>query len=176
MQNHQGFTLVEILTAVIIVAILTVMAMPLYEKTIERSHLIEARTLMHRLQEAKLAAMDDMGCEVYSYSSNGAGCPRLEHLRVTFIDEVKDGKPAATGKTFRTKYFTYSLLPTAPDEYVNGVCAQREGGDYDGTIFVYYGLRQDGADAVFKCKNPSGCDDCCEAYGWDNDSSLRCSL
>lgn len=172
--NKHGFTLTEILTAVIIVTILTVMAMPLYEKTIERSRLAEARTLMNRLQEAKLAAMDNTGCEVYSYESNSAGCPHLEHLRVAFIDEGKAGKPAASGKTFQTKYFTYSLLPTSPNAFVNGICARRDGGDYNGTMFAY--LREEGGEGNFKCKNPSNCTDCCEAYGLGSDSELGCSF
>ncbi len=166
-----GFTLIEILTAVIIVAILTVMAMPLYEKAVERSRMTEARSIMNRLQAAKLAAMDNMGCSSYTYNATSADCPRLEHLGVAFVND--NGTPAA-GQTFQTKDFKYSL-GAASDTYRNGVCAKRLGGEYAGTVFAHYGLRQDGGDAIFKCKNPAGCSDCCENYGLDNTASLTCS-
>ena len=148
--NKQGFTLVEILTAVVIVAILVTMAMPLYEKTIERSRLAEARTIMNRLQAAKLKAMDDMeACgDTYSNSNN---CPKLQHLNVAFA--------GGSGIEFETKDFKYSLLPSSCP---NGISAERKDGDYAGTTFVYYGLRQDGGDAVFVCISGD-----CEEYGLD---------
>lgn len=41
--NDKGFTLVEILVAVMIVVLLVTMAAPMYEKAIEKSRLAEAR-------------------------------------------------------------------------------------------------------------------------------------
>ena len=82
MNNKKGFTLIEILAAVIIIGVLSVMAVPLYEKTIERSRLTEARTLMNRLADAKQEAMSDMGCG--SYDRTNTHCPQLQHLRVAF--------------------------------------------------------------------------------------------
>ena len=168
MISRKGFTLAEILVAVIIVAILAVMAMPLYEKTIERSHLAEARTIMNRLQEAKWNAMDNMECDNYVYSSEEpVSCPRLEHLRVAFT--TKDGT-TAKGRTFQTKYFQYSLSD-AGDTYRNGICAKRIGGDNDGTVFAYYGLRRDKKQAEFKCKGSS-----CEDYGFSSTDGLNCTF
>lgn len=164
--NKKGFTLVEILTAVIIVAILTVMAVPLYEKTVERSRMAEARSIMNRLQAAKLAAMDKMECHNYEYDATSAKCPRLEHLGVAFVD--KNGN-AATGKSFETKDFKYSL-GDKDDSYRNGICAKRTGGEYKDTVFVYYGLRQDGGNAFFKCSGSH-----CQDYGL-NSETLSCTF
>ena len=165
--NHKGFTLIEILAAVIIVAILTVMAVPLYEKTIERSHMAEARNIMNTLQSAKLAAMEKMGCDTYSYSATSVDCPRLEHLGVAFVD--KNGN-AATGKSFETKDFKYSLSGGDSDTRPNGICAKRTGGEYEGTVFMYYGLRPDGEKAEFKCSGSH-----CEDYGLTNET-LTCTF
>ena len=162
--NHKGFTLTEILTAVIIVSILTVMSVPLYEKTVERSRLAEARTIMNRLQEAKWAAMDNMGCA--TYSKTNSKCPKMGHLNVSFVKNA--------GKyTFETKDFVYTLKSTT---YPNGICAKRKAGDYKDTILAYYGLRRDDEDAEFKCKNPTGCTDCCDSYGVDVKSNLQCDF
>ena len=130
MTHKKGFTLVEILTAVVIVAILTVMAVPLYEKTIERSRLTEAQTVLNRLQAAKIQAMDDMGCS--SYSTADSACPQLKHLRMQFKNECPS---TSTATSFCSKAFKYSISPTG---MVDGVCAKRTGGDYSGTTFYYY--------------------------------------
>ena len=167
MLNHHGFTLVEILTAVIIVSILTVMAMPLYEKTVERSRLAEARTIMNRLHAAKLAAMDNMDCDNYDYDES---CPHLEHLRVAFKNA---NGTSTTGRTFRTEAFQYSL-GGASDTYPNGICAKRLGGDNSGTIFAY-GLNSNN-EPVFNCKNADGCFSCCENYGFSSTNDLSCTF
>ncbi|MBR2082842.1 MAG: prepilin-type N-terminal cleavage/methylation domain-containing protein [Elusimicrobiaceae bacterium] len=164
MNNKSGFTLVEILTAVIIVAILTVMAMPLYEKTVERSRMAEARTIMNRLQAAKLYAMDNMGCN--SYSTSDTKCPQLQHLNMALVDN-QTGK-SATGTSFQTKDFEYSIAPTG---CLNGISAKRIGNnEYKGATFIYYGLRQDGGDTVFACTSS---DDLCEAYGLTKNSATN---
>lgn len=164
MNNKHGFTLVEILTAVIIVAILTVMAMPLYERTIERARLAEARTIMSRIQDAKLAAMDEMGCE--KYPDNGTATPddcpvppRFQHLRVAFVDEVGNNKGnPAKNFIYEGKDFYYDLITIR--ECSNGVMAVRQDGEHKNTAFLYYGSRQDGKDPVFYCVDGD-----CEYYG-----------
>lgn len=124
----RGFTLVELLTAAIIVTILVVIATPLYEKTIERSHMAELRSVLDGLQEAKLFAMDKMEIETFDPSHPK---PTLYHLNVSFAPEVD-------ATSFQTKSFTYSLAPEGADAHPNGVCAVRNGGPAAGTIFYYY--------------------------------------
>lgn len=153
--SRRGFTLAELLTAVIIVTVLVVIAAPLYEKTIERSHLAEVRQILTGLQEAKLFAMDKMEIDQYDASDNTKKV-RLEHLNVAYA-------AGSTGDSFNTRYFAYSLKPGGSDANSNGVCARRLGGDAIGTIFYYY--RESGsADADFACKGTA----CEEIYGLTN--------
>ncbi len=130
MQHKQGFTLIELVTAIIIVVILVTMAVPLYEKTVERSRLAEARTILAKLQDAKLAAMDSMDCRTYNTESSN--CPKLRHLNVAFAETQGDF-------SFDTDAFRFSIAPAhSGSAWVAGaVCARRLGGDYDGTIFLY---------------------------------------
>lgn len=170
MTQQKGFTLVEILTAVVIVAILTVMAVPLYEKTIERSRLAEAQTVLTRLQAAKIQAMDDMGCS--SYSTEDSACPQLKHLRVQFKNECPS---TSTATSFCSKAFKYSIKPTGP--YSNGVCATRLGGDYAGTTFYYlYDEFDQRADTENEPKVSTKCyGTACEDYGFTSASgSISC--
>ena len=161
LRMKQGFTLIEILTAVIIVAILVVMAVPLYEKTIERSHLAEAQTVLAKLQEAKIQAMDEMGCTNYTLANVQAGiCPGIAHLNTAFT-------PDSMGWTATTKDFVYSLYsPTDP----NAVCAKRLTGEYKNTLFFYRGSIVDGTGVTISCKGPN-----CNAYGLDN-TDFNCTF
>ena len=123
--NKRGFTLTEILIAVVIVAILVVMAVPLYEKTIERSKLTEARAILNRLQSAKNQSMSNMDCDTYSMAE-GTHCPKLKHLNIQFANAGCEG----TDTSFCSKDFLYSMYPKSSAEGVNanGVCARRLGG------------------------------------------------
>ena len=167
MKNCHGFTLAEILTAVIIVTILVVMAVPLYEKTIERSRLAEARTIMNNLQTAKLEAMAAMYCgETFNPTGENA-CPvRMKHLRMA----VNEAAASAGGYTFSTDAFTYSISPTTSG-YENGVCAKRKGGENNGVTFLH--LQEDGSKtSTFLCHGTSGQ---CEYYGLD-DTTFACNF
>ena len=175
--QSQGFTLTEILTAVVIVTILVTMAVPLYEKTVERSRLAEARTILAKLQDAKWQAMDNMGCNTFSTSPNSA-CPKIKHLNVAFAT------PASTSDySFTTRDFFFSINPGDP---ANGVCARRLGGDYAGTVFTYMGgsfrytdqTHVDNAFAsapVFTCTGPGGNSGYCAAYGLTSTDGRTCN-
>ena len=129
MGTKRGFTLVEILTAVVIVTILVAASVPLYEKTIERSRMAEARTILAKLEDAKIRAMDNMGCT--NFDSANSSCPTVRHLGVSFSNEISED-----GYSFDTKDFHYSIN-LGDNAARNGVCARRRGGDTAGTTFVY---------------------------------------
>ena len=164
MQHAKGYTLVEILTAVVIVTILVSMAVPLYEKTIERSRLAEARTVLAKLQDAKLQAMDAMGCR--QYDANNDSCPKLRHLNMGVTGT------ADNDLSFDTDAFHFSLV-THAGRWRNAVCARRTGGDGVGTVFVYAaaGVTAEGSPAQFQCMGAS----CQSIYGLGEAGlSIRC--
>ena len=142
--------------------------LPAKEKTVERSRLAEARTILAKLQDAKLQAMDNMGCNTFS-TSNSA-CPKIKHLNVAFAT------PASTSDySFTTRDFFFSINPGNP---ANGVCARRLGGDYAGTVFTYMGgsfrytdqTHVDNASApVFTCTGY------CAAYGLTSTAGRTCN-
>ena len=170
--HKQGFTLIEILTAVVIITILVAIAVPLYEKTIERSRLAEARTVLHRLQDAKLHTMDNMGCTTYLPPTDPNDlsplCPLLKHLNIVFVDNNRNNY------AFKTKDFKYSMYPGA-GAYANAVCAQRLGSNdsTQGVQFLYYGLTGQN-DAIFLCKD--GAVGKCESYGLESNNNVTCSF
>lgn len=166
----KGFTLTEILTSVVIVALLAAMAMPMYDKTIEKSRIAEARTILKKVFDSKMRMLDNL--EKTTYSTSDFGFEQLDvDLACTNIDPTSTGKTAVC----RTKSFRYSLIPggTGPVSGVtvgNAVCAARCGGDYNNTAFLYYGSLTSG-DTKLYCYG-TGCD----TYGLSSTgSSAWCS-
>lgn len=160
--NNTGFTLVEILVAVMIVAILVTMAAPMYDKAIEKSRLAEARTTAKKLFDSKMRLMDAMDMNTYNSSKFG-----FENL--DFVLPCEEARPAS-GHLIKcsTKDFTFSINPTGA---VNGICAARRGsGDGAKTNFLYLGgeVTSDG-ESSFSCNNGAGGD--CELFGMSSTGS-----
>lgn len=150
----KGFTLVEVLVSVMIVTILITMAVPMYERTVEKSRLAEVSVTLKRLSDAKLRTMDSMNITTFG------GQFGFEHLDMT--------QPGS-------KDFNYSL---APRDFANAVCAVRTNGDNAGTAFLYLG---DAASEI--CEGNNGgicaayrddthpklfCNGNCDAYGMES--------
>jgi len=93
--NKKGFTLVELLVVVLIIGILAAMALPAYFKSVERSRMAEADTLLASISQAQQRRWMKTG----SYSKLYAGL---------------DVSPSAEAKaTFCTKGASPSTAPTA---------------------------------------------------------------
>ena len=160
----KGFTLVEILIAVMIVVILVAMALPMYEKTIEKSRMAEARTMLKRLYESKTRLMDDMD-KTGDYQPSYFGFENLDYT-------IRCSRGYSTANNHKvkcaTKDFTYVLNPTGK---MNFVCAARRSGDNAGVNLLY---EPSDTSKPVKCNNGSGGGDC-EAYGYDSETTGWCT-
>ena len=130
----KGFTLVEILVAVLIMGILVTMAVPQYEKAVEKSRLAEVRTTLKRLYDAKSRVLNNMETTTYNTTSPTFG---LENLDFTL---ACDASTTANSHqmTCSTKDFAYVINPSGTGNN-NYVCAVRNKGDYQGVNFLYKG-------------------------------------
>ena len=164
----KGFTLVEILVAVMIVTILVAMAVPMYEKTIEKSRLSEAYSRLKQIYDAKVRLMDEM--EITTYTTARFG---LENLDYTF--NCSQGHSTSNSHRVKcaTEDFTYVIDPIGTGQ-INFVCAARRIGDNAGVNFLY-GVDASGAPFI-KC-NQGGVNKGCEAFGLHNEegSSAWCT-
>jgi prepilin-type N-terminal cleavage/methylation domain-containing protein len=166
--NKKGFTLIELLTVVIIMGILAAMAVPMYEKSMERSRMAEVRSQLATLLEAKLRAMDDRNLATY----NNFG---VQYLDIGFSCT---GGTACQNDKFSTDNFTFTLNPSgsAGDYFretnitgvsknmVNAVCATRKTGENTGVSFLYLGELAKNPNQAFLCYN-NGVTDGCANYG-----------
>lgn len=91
--NKCGFTLVEVLTVVVIIGILASIALPKYARTVERARATEAM--------ASIKAIND---SIYAYYSERETCPTsFKKLVVNLSGMANDGTSVTS------KYFTFSL-------------------------------------------------------------------
>lgn len=116
MQLNKGFTLVETLVSVMIMVILITMAVPMYQRTVEKSRVAEVGMVLKRMGEAKLRAMDNR--DIADYQSGDLT-----------IGELDSHFPSSQD-------FTFYLFPNS---YHNGVCAVRARGKQAGTVFLFLG-------------------------------------
>lgn len=164
--NKKGFTLVEILVAVMIVVILVTMAAPMYEKAIEKSRLAEARVTAKKMFDSKVRLMDSMDMD--NYNSAKFGFENLDFAVECKQSTYVNGHMA----TCSTKDFTFSINPTGA---VNGICAARRGsGDAAKVNFLYMGELAADDDSIFRCNN-GGTAGACEIFGLDSVGTTWCT-
>ena len=157
----KGFTLIELLVAVIIMTLLVTMAVPLYEKTVEKSRAAEARSLLKKIADSKLRLLSSMELETF-----------VGHVPSAFTANSLDVKTPGTvsgsgsNATLRTDAFTYHFFPAVDADLV---CCSRNAGDTAGVAFWYDVTQATGGD--FYC---TGGTEKCSVYGMASSGTTSC--
>lgn len=157
MKNRKGFTLLELMAVVAIIAILSAMALGGYRKAIERSAFNEGVQVVHALA----AAADGY------YYDNHAFPGKLSDLDVSV-----SGVISSTDTSLKTKNFLYNgPLYTGKDYYIEGTSLTGNGV----TLRVY--LEANGpakADGTLKKDECRGNADFCASMGYANCDGSVC--
>lgn len=98
-KSKKGFTLMELMVAVIIVGILSSLAMANYTRAVERGRTAEARAILGQIRGAELAYYPEANAYTTSFSNLGSD-----------INALPQGTTGACTNT--NNYFRYSI-PTA---------------------------------------------------------------
>ena len=141
--NRKGFTLTELLIAVVILGVLVSVAMPQYMRSVERSRATEAMSAIKSINDA-----------IYVYYSDKEDCPeRFTQLAVTLPDNSDESTPYI----INTKYFSFQLNSgvgvNIPGSNCEGVIAQRinSGGKYNYYIWNPYRPGTTGKALALQC-------------------------
>ena len=104
----KGFTLIELLVVVLIIGILASVALPQYQKAVERSRQSEAWTTMKSINDA---------VKIYQMEKGSNSVPsRWDDLTISFVDAA--GSVVSSGTHFDGKAFQFQIR-------TDGVTAQR---------------------------------------------------
>lgn len=115
-KRKKGFTLIELLVVVLIIGILSAIALPQYEKAVEKSRAAEAITLMSSAQKA----VDVLCLENPDFDNQIIGCPDNSSTNYkcgildvdveNFLTCTEDGPESC-----HSKYFTYDAFGSCSD-------------------------------------------------------------
>lgn len=113
----KGFTLLEMLTVVMIIGILTAIALPNYTRSLEKARATEAMNMVRSANDA-----------VYAYAAERNKCPEsFRKIMVSIPGTQAD--TAVTGKHFVYRLNSATNSPI-PGTDCGGVVAERIGGSY----------------------------------------------
>ncbi|WP_428049902.1 type IV pilin protein [Candidatus Avelusimicrobium caledoniensis] len=132
MNNKQAFTLIELLVVVLIIGILAAVALPQYQKAVEKSKGAQALTLLKSVYQAAKAYQLANGSWPSSIDELAVDIPWTGHEKWYETGAYK--APLSNGE--------WSLqLFSSPDSHGNGVSIGRISGPYQGTAFEIYADR-----------------------------------
>ncbi|MBR3603279.1 MAG: prepilin-type N-terminal cleavage/methylation domain-containing protein [Elusimicrobiaceae bacterium] len=114
----KGFTLTELLMVVVIVGILSTIALPGYQRSIEKTRATEAMNILKTANDA-----------VYAFAAERNKCPESFKKILVTIPGEKTSDTLITGKYFRY-HLNAAVNAYIPGTGCGGIIAERIGGEY----------------------------------------------
>ncbi len=156
--NKKGFTLVELLAVVLIVAILSGVALPQYRKVVEKARLSEAESMMRTIYDSSERLAGEFGyrnfVEMYQNNASKAVFSRMDMFDSS---NLPSGCSLTDSNTLTCAKFVF-----VPYVLKNGrafVQAKKRDNPYKDTVILF-----DRGNQQLYC-SPEG--DACDTYGLD---------
>ena len=156
MKHCSGFTLIELLVVVLIIGILASVALPQYQKAVEKSRISEAKILLKAIVDAEELWVLETGGEW------AGGTYQLEDLSIDIPGEyVVDHNNRANITTKNWKIYVDECLGPSSFGFACDVYADRIGSDYS--------VRTEGKGYAKEFSNTPGI-----FYCWSNNADEIC--
>ncbi len=126
--NKKAFTLIELLVVVLIIGILAAVAVPQYQKAVEKARAAEAITLMESIRKGIDAWLLANG--TLQQNTKLVACANADDGRCGLLDiDVESALTCASGdQVCHSKYFTYNAICYS-DGQCNIQAARHQNGD-----------------------------------------------
>lgn len=106
----KGFTLIELLVVILIIGILSSVAMPQYRRSVERTRVAEAQTLLRAIYDAQERLLWSKGYELYSSAIDKGDAFGFEKLDIT-VKGTYETSPTSgiSNGQLKTENFRYDM-------------------------------------------------------------------
>ncbi len=168
--NKRAFTLIEMLTVVLIIGILTAVVLPQYRRAIQKAEASEAVAMLRVIADSSDRLANEFGYRTFKNmvadETDGAKAV-FSRLDMFAKDTIKCSFDAATDRIMTCDHFKYDLLGenSGDGSYVS---AEKLNSPYAGTIIRFY-PQTDSSLPQLRCTG-SGADggaDACDLYNID---------
>jgi prepilin-type N-terminal cleavage/methylation domain-containing protein len=132
MKNKKGFTLIELLVVAVIIGILAAIALPQYQKIVEKSRFAQAFTLLGTLGRAQELYKLTYGDVSLTFDNFDVSIPNIVPA-----DVVAGGMAHISGGGFRDEFFDYVIDSVNNDFWYGAIAIIRSNGKFAGSGFVY---------------------------------------
>lgn len=157
----KGFTLIELLVVVLIIGILAAVALPQYEKAVEKTRIAEAKIILNKVRQLHQLCVLEQGASA------------CDEPYVDFVEYMRDDLPGeyesnvnncATGSTacFKTKDWTYDT-----DTHIGFYANRNISGGYP------YFLYMDYENGTIECINDNSSKDYCQMLCGSSSCTLK---
>ena len=145
--NSNGFTLIELLVVVLIIGILAAVALPQYQKAVEKSRAVQALTLVKSVAQAQ---------DAY-YLANGTDATSFDELAVDIPWAISGNGIGSQKQSKSNGYWTLEIGTSG------SIISLRLSGKYQGAFFaanrggIYCVERKKGGSRIFTAEAGSFC-------------------
>lgn len=150
MNKQTGFTLIELLVVVLIIGILAAVALPQYEKAVEKSRVAEARLMLNTMYKNRAL------CELSTPGECGVAEFLEPEIEYPVRPDLSGNHTCVDEACFRTKYWDYGTDGAA--YYANRIV------DAKSSYFLGFDYPDDPATHLY-CGNDDSGKDWCKMIG-----------